>query len=130
MKAEEITFGPLAGKKRCPGDSTHQPFAYLPVEDFGRHRSKPDGLTTLCRSCHREANRRWRAEHPQHEAEYNAARRAPDVTHTCAGCGSEFRGRPNRIYCTKACKHRTQERRRYHERKGETDGRTGATSDR
>lgn len=38
--------------------------ALLPVGDFHRNRSKPDGLHTDCKPCVSEFNRRWRAANP------------------------------------------------------------------
>jgi hypothetical protein len=46
MRAERIAVGWAAGKKWCPG---HR--AFLPVEEFGANRQKPDGLAVRCRAC-------------------------------------------------------------------------------
>lgn len=35
-----------------------------------------------------------------------------DIPHDCLACGAAFVGRPNRVYCSPACKNREKSRRR------------------
>lgn len=45
------------------------------TEEFHRDRTKPDGCTHSCRSCHNEAKRKWRAANPDKQRAYKNKRR-------------------------------------------------------
>jgi len=57
---------------------------------FPSNQRKMDGRSSLCRECHAERNRRWRADNPDYVAEYNAARREGPFPIVCAECGKRF----------------------------------------
>ena len=50
--------------------------SWLDVSQFPPNHRVATGLSTSCRDCHAEANRRWRAENPDYGARYRAKRRA------------------------------------------------------
>jgi hypothetical protein len=86
------------GMKRCTTCKE-----VLPVESFGSHRARKDGLNARCRMCANDAARRWNAENPARArvARRNAKKRAaarrrslnggegptPVESKTCPRCG-------------------------------------------
>lgn len=58
---------PPATEKRCRHCETQKP-----VTDFPANRRTKDGLSSWCRSCHYEATRRWKAEHPDYGHDWRA----------------------------------------------------------
>ena len=89
------TGAPLARKEcaRCGW--------FRPAENFRPNPRLRSGLSSWCRECCREANRRWRAENRD---AYNLARRTPPARLECSECGAVFFGRPNRKTCSLECR--------------------------
>jgi hypothetical protein len=46
--------------------------------EFRRNKRMRDGLSSWCAACHREANRRWRAENPDKVQAANIMRQVVD----------------------------------------------------
>jgi hypothetical protein len=66
--------------KRCAGPSHPEPVALLPLHEFGRDRTRRDGLKVWCRRCVNF----WQAAAVRRQGEELAA--APDGRR-CATCG-------------------------------------------
>src|SRR5262245_48031542 len=60
---------------------------YWPSGLFRVNRAVKSGFDSWCRSCHVNANRRWRAENRER---VNAARRIGPFPTTCRECGRTF----------------------------------------
>lgn len=45
----------------------------LPIDQFGKNRSRKDGLQTYCKKCHADRQRAWRTENPEYLAEWRAS---------------------------------------------------------
>jgi hypothetical protein len=71
---------------------------FLPFSDFRPNLRLLSGWDSWCRDCHLEANRRWRAAHPEAA---RGRRRAEPVEVACTECGERFLGRPDRVVCDK-----------------------------
>jgi len=89
----------IPSEKRCAHCGENHPAAA-----FLRNERSADGLSSWCRTCHNEATRRWRAEHPERVAADNAARRRPRVELSCVECGAVFEGRAGQLVCGRRCK--------------------------
>lgn len=72
-----------------------------PAGDFHRHPKMRDGLSSWCRACQVENNRKWRADNRD---AINAARRVRHEPRACPGCGIVFTpGRSDQRYCCRLC---------------------------
>jgi len=108
--------------KRCSKCKRHLPFSA-----FRPNLKMRSGWDSWCRGCHLEANRRWRAAHPEAA---RGRRRAEPIEVTCSECGESFLGRPDRVVCSRRCKDRRyarlhpdklaeKKRRKYRRQKGQ-----------
>jgi hypothetical protein len=59
---------PTSGTKTCSSCRLD-----LPVQEFARNRTAPDGLQPWCRHCRREYSRKWRLKPQRRDSEYRKA---------------------------------------------------------
>lgn len=62
--------------KRCTRCSSE-----LPLTEFNRDKSRPDGLFPWCKPCHRAHSKAWRSSHPAEARELGRARSARKRAH-------------------------------------------------
>src|SRR5436190_15770793 len=89
-------YGP-PGESWCTGCRR-----WLPDTEFGI--SANGYIKRSCKKCIREYSRQWREENREAVAAYNASRRVPPSELVCSECEGEFRGRPNKLTCSDACR--------------------------
>jgi predicted nucleic acid-binding Zn ribbon protein len=97
---------------------------WLPLEQFRPNPRLRHGLNSRCKACQLERTRRWRAEHPEAEQQYNAERRLryraehPRPAKRCVVCGVTFVRKPDAIVCSAECRRARQreQRRERHKR--------------
>jgi DNA-binding TFAR19-related protein (PDSD5 family) len=51
--------------KHCSSKYHNSENTHLPITEFGKHPTTADGLQTTCKTCMCEAQRIWRAKHPE-----------------------------------------------------------------
>ena len=103
------TFGPArregisyAAGKRCTRCKK-----WLPREAFRANARLKSGLNSWCRECVVRRTQQWRAEHPEHAEQYNAARRVTPQSKRCVECGDVFTpGRKDGLVCSPHCRFR------------------------
>ena len=79
---------------------------WRPPDAFPTNKHLSSGLSSWCTECHRDATRRWRAEHPDQVERANARRRRePLEPRSCATCGINYAPvRRDQRYCSRECK--------------------------
>jgi hypothetical protein len=50
--------------KTCPGFGEQKSHT-VPVVEFGKHASRPDGLSAYCKVCAALSQKAWRLAHPE-----------------------------------------------------------------
>lgn len=77
--------------------------------DFPTNEQLSTGLSSWCRTCHREATRKSREKYRDR---YNAARRNPKQTRSCEECGQTFEtGKSHQRFCCELHRKRADSRR-------------------